>query len=103
MSIVSDTTIDIIRNVGERVAQELPPVPSGVIPTGVEWSNVDWPDDLVDRVVDGGRSFPRRPLIVGGIALGLIVAVVWFSRRRRSSDADQRREAAEVVRTTSAA
>ncbi len=90
MSTVTETAsdaIDVLRDVGGRLANEFP---SGVIPSrlpnNLEWpTNIEWSDDVVDRVVGGSRSLARRPLLIGGIVVVTIVAVAWFVRRRRSS------------------
>ncbi len=103
MSTATETAsdaIDALRDVGGRLANEFP---SGVtpswLPSNLEWpTNIEWSDDVVDRVVGGSRSIALRPLLIGGIVVGTIIAVVWFARRRRSSaDVEHRiRHAAEA-------
>lgn len=107
MSTVTETAIDAIdalRDVGGRLANEFPSnVTPPRLPTNLEWpANIEWSDDVVDRVVGGSRSLVRRPLLVGGIVVGVIVAVVWFARRRRSST-DVEHRIRQEAETSSAA
>ena len=124
MSTIYESTVDTLREVGERLSHDLPKnLPS----------SVEWPDDLVDRVTDdlsggfdvvrgavvpaatvavgagtkaaaAGSSIVRRhPVLVAGGAVALVLAVVWFVRRRRTSDADERLHLADGSGATSAA
>ena len=106
MSTVYETTVDTLREVGERLAHEVPSslasvrVPSVRIPSGVSDVLHDFPDDLVDRVT--GRSHTNRRttmLVVGGVIVA-VLAVAWFVRRRRTTDAETR---LSVANGTSAA
>jgi hypothetical protein len=110
MSTVYETTVDTLREVGERLAHEVPSglgavrVPALKVPAGVSGALHDWPDDLVDRVTGRGhKTFaPKRLFVAGGVVVA-ILAVVWFVRRRRSSDAGQRLSVADGTRTAGAA
>ena len=106
MSTAYETTVDTLREVGERLAHDVPSslasvrVPSGWIPSGV--SSV-LSDDLVDRVTGGGRTSRRTPLLVVGGVVVAILAVVWFVRRRRSAAAETRLSVANGNRAAGAA
>ena len=109
MSTVYETTVDTLREVGERLAHDVPStlasvrVPSVRIPSGVSSVLSDWPDDLVDRVTGRRRSSRRTPLLVAAGAVVAILAVVWFVRRQRAADAEKRLKVANGQRTASAA
>ena len=61
MSTVYETTVDTLREVGERLAHDMPSslaavrVPSVRIPSSVSNALSDWPDELVDRVTGSRR------------------------------------------------
>ena len=111
MSTIADNTADTLHSVGDRVHDVTSSMPANLLPSGVEW-----PTDLVDRVTDdladglgalgdaigpattvavdagtraavaGGRSVRRHPVLVAGGVVGLVAAIVWFARRRRTAD-----------------
>ena len=99
MSTVYENTVDTLREVGERLAHDVPAnlsavrLPSALVPSAVIKSAADWPDDLADRVTGSrrtaGGTFGQHPVLVVGGALALIMAVVWLVRRRRSGDTEQ--------------
>ena len=110
MSTVYETTVDTLREVGERLAHDVPSslaavrVPSVRIPSSVSDVLNDWPDDLVGRVT--GRRHTRRVMptvfVVGGVVAAML-AVVWFVRRRRSAEAERRLSVANGTRVAGAA
>ncbi len=119
MSTVYENTVDTLREVGERLAHDVPSslqtvrVPSGLIPAGVVKSTSDFADDLTDRVggltdrVGGHRrkssTLGEHPVLVVGGAVALVLAVVWLVRRRRSDDAQQGLRVADGSRASGAA
>jgi hypothetical protein len=113
MSTVYETTVDTLREVGERLAHDVPSslqtvrVPSALIPSAVIKSAADWPDELAERVTGRrrkrGGTLGRHPVLVAGGAVALLVAVVWLVRRRRSDDAQQSLRVAEESTASGAA
>ncbi|HSP28612.1 MAG TPA: hypothetical protein VLN74_08695 [Ilumatobacteraceae bacterium] len=109
MSTVYETTVDTLREVGERLAHDVPStlaavrVPSVRIPSSVSDVLTDWPDDLVDRVT--GRRHTRRlmPMFAVGGVVAAMLAVAWFVRRRRNADAEKRLSVANGTRAAGAA
>jgi hypothetical protein len=96
MSTVYENTVETLREVGERLAHDVPAnlatvrLPSALAPSSVIKSAAEWPDELTDRLT--GRRRNRRkalgghPVLVVGGALALVLAAVWFLRRRQHND-----------------
>ena len=113
MSTVYENTVGTLREVGERLAHDVPSslqtvrVPSGLIPSGVIKSAADWPDELAERVTGRRRSrggaLGQHPVLVVGGAVALILTAVWFVRRRRSDGAEQGLRVAEESKASGAA
>jgi hypothetical protein len=105
MSTVYENTVDTLREVGERLAHDVPAnlssvrLPAALAPSAVIKSAADWPDDLTKRVTGRSRKrgglLRRHPVLVAGGTIALILGVVWFVRRGRSDDADQGLRVAE--------
>ena len=109
MSTAYETTVDTLREVGERLTHDVPSslasvrVPSVRMPSAVSDVLHDWPDDLVDRVTHRNRTRRRTPLLVAGGAVVAMLAVVWFVRRRRSAEAEERLSVDNATRAAGAA
>jgi hypothetical protein len=113
MSTVYENTVDTLREVGERLAHDVPSslqtvrLPSALHPSAVIKSAADWPDELSERVTGRrrkrGGAFGQHPVLVVGGAVALILAVVWLVRRRRSDDAQQGLRVAEESKASGAA
>ena len=109
MSTVYETTVDTLREVGERLAHDVPStlasvrVPSVRIPSSVSDVLNDWPDDLVDRVTGRRRTRRLTPVLVVGGVIAAMLAVAWFVRRRRSAAAEKRLSVANEPRTAAGA
>jgi LPXTG-motif cell wall-anchored protein len=116
MSTVYESTVDSLREVGERLAHEMPSalgsvrVPSVRIASSIpaNMANMadvvhDWPDDLIDRVTGRSRSRRRQTWLAAGGAVILVLAAVWFVRRRRTDDAVQAPDVADSSRASGAA
>lgn len=109
MSTVYETTVDTLREVGERLAHDVPSslasvrVPSVRIPSGVSDALNDWPDDLVDRVTGRRRTRWQTPVFVAGGVVAAILAVAWFVRRRRTAEVERRLTVADEARAAGAA
>jgi hypothetical protein len=109
MSTVYETTVDTLREVGERLAHEMPSslpsvrVPSVRIPSSVSDVMNDWPDDLVDRVTGRRRTRWQTPVFVAGGVVAAMLAVAWFVRRRRSAEAESTLSVADEARAAGAA
>ena len=109
MSTVYETTVDTLREVGERLAHDVPStlaavrVPSVRIPSSVSDVLNDWPDDLVDRVTGRRRTRRLMPMFVVGGVVAAMLAVAWFVRRRRSAEAERRLSVANGTRVAGAA
>ncbi len=98
MSTTYENAVDTLREVGERLTNELPSsLPS--TPT-----LPDWPDGLVDRVT-GRQSNRRNTMLYIGGGVALVLALAWLVRRRRTASDDQQTGAAgtEASRPFSAA
>jgi hypothetical protein len=128
MSTAYEQAVDVVREVGGRLAHELPAkLPSVSLPSVSSVSslpsNLDWPDDLVERVADdlsvgleavkgvlapagtlavgagakaavaGGRTIRRHPLVYIAGGLAVLGLVAWVARRRRNARRDQRVDA----------
>lgn len=104
MSTTYETTVDTLREVGERLAHDVPSslaavrVPSVRIPSSVSGVLNDWPDDLVDRVTGRSRTNWRTPAFAAGGVIAAVLAVAWFLRRRRSAEAEKRLSVANGTR-----
>ena len=109
MSTAYETTVDTLREVGERLAHDVPStlaavrVPSVRLPAGVSDVLNDWPEELVDRVTGRSRTRRRTPLLIAGGVVVAMLAVAWFVRHRRSADAEQRLSVDQAARTAGAA
>jgi LPXTG-motif cell wall-anchored protein len=99
MSTVYENTVDTLREVGERLAHDVPSnlptvrLPSALVPSAVIKSAADWPEEITERLTGRRRKrggvVGRHPVLVVGGALALVLAGVWFVRRRRQHDLDQ--------------
>ncbi len=109
MSTVYETTVDTLREVGERLAHDVPStlaavrVPSVRIPSSVTDVLNDWPDDLVDRVTGRRRTHRLTPMFVAGGLVASMLALVWIVRRRRTADAEKRMSVVNETRAAGAA
>jgi hypothetical protein len=113
MSTVYENTVDTLREVGERLVHDVPSslqtvrLPAALYPSAVIKSAADWPDELTERVTGRrrrrGGMFGQHPVLVAGGAVALVLAVVWFVRRRRHDDADQGLRVAEESTAAGAA
>ena len=104
MSTAYETTVDTLREVGERLAHDVPSSLASVrIPSGVSDALSDWPDDLVDRVTGRRRTRWQTPVFVAGGVAAAILAVAWFVRRRRSTEVERRLIVADEARAAGAA
>ena len=109
MSTAYETTVDTLREVGGRLAHDVPSSPASVrvpsvrLPSTVSDVLHDFPDDLVDRVTGRRRTSRRTPMLVVGGVIIAVLAVAWFVRRRRSTDAETRLSVANTTNAASAA
>lgn len=112
MSTVYENTVDTLREVGERLAHDVPSslasvrVPSVRIPSGVSSALSDWPDEVVDRfdrVAHRGRNRRHTSLFAVGGAVAAVLLVAWFVRRRRNADAAEAEHRLSVANGSRAA